>query len=158
MARNTGLKSVLKLILCHHSEEQRDRCIAVPFFSRKILLCSRCLGLYPAALLWLFLSVRFRIILAPGREERLILLFVLPALAEWSLSGLGLFRSNNLFRFFSGLAASFALARYWFLWGDPLKNSGVILSVTLTCLAFILPVLFLMIRHDRFGREKEAVK
>ncbi len=39
----------------------------------------------------------------------------MPAFLDWTFTGLNIIKSNNIIRFFSGLIASVALSRLWYL-------------------------------------------
>lgn len=109
------MNNKLKKILCHHNKEEQNHCICLNIFLQKIYVCSRCLGLYPFAILWLILSIKYNIKLSYKLEKNLILYLLLPAFLDWTFTGLKIIKSNNKIRFFTGFIASFALSRWWFL-------------------------------------------
>jgi len=113
---NSRLVKSFNKILCHHPAEKLDHCIRFIFFKKEIYLCARCLGLYPFAIIWLFISLKFKIKFNYDFEKRFILYLLFPAFLDWALSGLNVIKSNNKLRFLSGFIASFALSRWWFLW------------------------------------------
>ncbi|MBU1076702.1 MAG: DUF2085 domain-containing protein [Spirochaetes bacterium] len=103
-------------IFCHHTKKDADHCIKIKIWDMQLALCSRCLGLYPFSLTWLFLSLSYKIKLSHSFEKNFIIYSLFPAFLDWTLTGLSVIKSNNRIRFFSGLFASFGLARWWYLW------------------------------------------
>ncbi len=94
-------------LLCHHPRSQWDRCFLWSLWGREVPVCARCLGLYPVAVAvaW-FVAARGLEISHPGL---LLVLGMLPALADWLGTRLGLWRSNNGVRFSTGLLAGLGL-------------------------------------------------
>ena len=102
-------------ILCHHYKEGRSRCIRIKLFNKEIYICSRCLGLYPFTILWLILMIIYDVRLSYRLDKNLIHFLFLPAFLDWTFTSLGIIKSSNMIRFFTGFTASFALSRWAFL-------------------------------------------
>ncbi len=109
------MNNILNKILCHHKTDEQAHCIQLNILSKKICICSRCVGLYPFAILWLILSLKYNIRLSCKLEKYLVLYLLLPAFLDWTLTGLSIIKSSNRIRFFTGFIASFGLSRWWFL-------------------------------------------
>lgn len=116
MNKNVFYKNIINKILCHKNVEKQHHCIKITLFSKQIFLCSRCLGLYPFAILFLILSLKYKIKFNHSFEKNLIFYSFLPLFIDWSLTSLNIIKSNNLIRFSTGLIASCGLARWWYLY------------------------------------------
>jgi uncharacterized membrane protein len=109
------------LPLAHHRRDQLERCLLVPLGGdRRLALCARCLGLYPALALALLLQARLRLGPAGTADWVLALSGVFPALFDWGLSWLGRRRGSNALRLATGLLLGLSLGRgFWLYFRDP---------------------------------------
>ena len=128
-------------LLTHQRSEQLDRCLRLPWFgSRRLALCSRCAGLYPALALVALLRLNVGFLWQFARFDSLLVLALsCPALADWGLSRLGRCESNNRRRVVTGILGGAALgwtvARYLV---DPLDE--VLWTLLFVSLSSVLAV------------------
>jgi len=101
---------LLVLTVSHHVPEQYDHCVMVPFGSRRLPVCGRCLGIYPLALVLLLLQITGRLDLA-FTDPWLVLLLPLPAVVEFVGEQLGRWHGSNAARILTGLPLGIALSR-----------------------------------------------
>ena len=98
------------LPLSHHLARQRHRCLGLPLAGRRVLICARCLGLYPTmiavmAAQWIWGWAR------PGTLDWWIAIAgALPGLIDWGLGRLGR-RGRNDVRVLTGVLLGVALGR-----------------------------------------------
>ena len=92
-------------MLGHHPRSQWDRCYVLRLGARQIPLCARCLGLYPAMILALFLGV------ITGAQVPVWLLAAMLGLGfvDWSLTRIGYLQGANFHRTLTGALAGAAL-------------------------------------------------
>jgi uncharacterized membrane protein len=109
------------LPLAHHRRDQLERCLLVPLGGgRRLALCARCLGLYPALALALLLQGWLRLGPAGTADWVLVLSGVFPALFDWGLSWLGRRRGSNALRLATGVMLGLSLGRgFWLYFRDP---------------------------------------
>ncbi len=63
---------------------------------------------------------------------------LMPAFLDWTFTGLNVIKSNNIIRFFSGLIASVALSRLWYLFIKKYYLDIVIRNVLIYGIAIIV--------------------
>ena len=151
------MNNIINKILCHHNIDEQNHCIQLNIFSKKIYICSRCLGLYPFAILWLVFSFMYNIKLPYKLENYLILYLLLPCFLDWTLTGLNIIKSNNLVRFFAGFIASFGLSRWWFLFINKYYMSFV-WRIFFIYLAAVSIIFFLIYKQRFFYNNSGRVK
>lgn len=121
----------------HHIEEEQDHCVRVPLpAGRSLPVCARCLGIYPLAI-GLFVA---QVIRPPAfdlawTDPWLVLLFPLPAVAEFLAEQLKLIRGSNFLRIATGIPLGIAMSRLFvryvqnladpLFWGIVLGYGGV---------------------------------
>lgn len=153
---NKPLSRIFHIILCHHTKESSSHCIKIQLLGTTVPICSRCLGIYPFALLWLMISLKFNIRFSYTIEKKIILYLFFPAFFEWTLSGLKLIKSNNVIRFSSGIIASISLSRWWFLYIRHYYLDIVIYIVKIYSVAVIIILLLLWkINSNNIGYSRE---
>ncbi|MBN1898531.1 MAG: DUF2085 domain-containing protein [Spirochaetes bacterium] len=106
----------LNKLLCHKQNTHYDHCFKLRICSRPVFICARCLGLYPVAILNLFLSHKYKINFTYSAEKNLIFYSMIPLVMDWSLTALGIIKSHNVIRFSTGVIAAFGLSRWWYLY------------------------------------------
>jgi len=109
------------LPLAHHRREQLQRCLLLPLGGdRRLALCARCTGLYPALAVALLLQALLRLGPAGAADWVLVLSGVFPALFDWGLSWLGRRRGSNALRLATGVVLGLSLGRgLWLYFRDP---------------------------------------
>lgn len=139
------------MALAHHPLQQANRCVHLPLGQRRLALCARCLGLYPALAATLVLQILWR----PGSlgavDWWLVLAGSAPALLDWGAGLLDWRSGSNPRRLVSGALLGAALGRsFWLYFGDPLLE-------LLLCQALLLvfgALAFLVVRRLRPDSKK----
>jgi uncharacterized membrane protein len=124
------------MILAHSYRGDVSRCVMVPAARGKsVAVCARCLGLYPT----LISMIAIQIGVEPGRAMILdwwiTIAGIGPALIDWGLSRLSIWRGNNLSRIATGVLAGGALSRSLYLYfREPVNEVfGVQLMIICFC-------------------------
>lgn len=108
------------LLLAHHRRDQAHRCVQLPLQGRRLALCARCLGLYPAMAVTLALQAALGIGRAPLWDWWLVLGGTAPGLLDWGAGIIDPASGSNLRRLFSGILLGAALGRsLWLYFADP---------------------------------------
>ena len=93
--------------------------------------------------IWLFVACIYSIKFSLHVEEKIMIYFFLPAFLDWALSGLKIFHSNNTIRFFSGVVASIALSRWWYLAINKIYFYIVLKTALIYFIAIIIMFIFI---------------
>ena len=127
-----SLVDKFQLLFSHHTKEDYNRTLHVPFFGRNLYMCTRCFGILVGFLI--FNSQSF--LLSTSNSS----LFILPyfALLDWLLNQTGLWNGNNYTRFFSGLLLGAGIVWYYHVF---LINS-LSLIIIINFLVFVITILF----------------
>ena len=148
---------ILNKIFCHKNFKHYDHCIKVSIASKEIFFCSRCLGLYPFAIFFLIISVKYNFRLSYPLEKKLIFYTLLPLFIDWSLTCLQIIKSSNVIRFSTGFLASLGLSRWWYLYVKKLhldifwyifRNYSIAILVILFIYIILNPLKFNYTRDD----------
>lgn len=109
------------LPLAHHRRDALDRCLLLRLGGgRRLCLCARCSGLYPALLGALLLQGALHLGPAGRADWWIVLSGVFPALFDWGLSWLGRRRGTNALRLATGALLGLSLGRgLWLYFRDP---------------------------------------
>ncbi|MFH1129885.1 MAG: DUF2085 domain-containing protein [Pseudomonadota bacterium] len=108
--KKAGQEDVNCFILSHHLSADSGRCSCLSVGARRIAICSRCLGFYPALFLILVLHLSLDWAPVGVADWGITLLGVLPALADWGLCRLG-WRGNNSIRILTGVLSGMGFGR-----------------------------------------------
>lgn len=95
-------RETLKLLLSHHTTDNYDRCLKIPFLRGDWYVCTRCFGLYTSFIVGGFLLLT-TMQLPRTTLNFLILFSPLPAFFDWYINQKGYYRGNNLSRLITGL-------------------------------------------------------
>jgi uncharacterized membrane protein len=87
-------------ILSHHAPGDWDRCYAPTVFGRRIRVCARCLGIYPAVVIGAVVAL-----VGPSSLSTLgaVAVLPLPALFDWAVTAFTDRRGHNPVRTLTGL-------------------------------------------------------
>lgn len=140
---------LLNIIFGHHTKANQSHCIQISLGNKVFHICSRCLGLYPFALLWFIFSLKYNLRFCESLEKIFLYYFFLPLFLDWTLTGLNFIHSNNKIRFITGFLASFSLARFWYLWIFP-YNITLIFNCSVVYLISLLIVSIYAARQNVF--------
>ena len=104
---------ILLAFFSHHIAEEEDHCVRLPFpGGRSLPLCARCLGIYPLAIGLFAAQIAFAGALdLAWTDPWLILVFPLPAVAEFLGEQLKLIRGSNPARILTGIPLGIAMSR-----------------------------------------------
>jgi len=140
------MKPLHLLPLAHHRVEHANRCVLLPLGGRRVALCARCLGLYPA--MFLAFALQWALHLGPlGRADLLIAVgLALPGLLDWGEGILNPGSGNNARRLITGAMLGIALGRT--LWLHAQNPWGELLWIQMFVLAAGV-VAFLILRRIR---------
>ncbi len=109
------------LPLAHHNPAEAERCFQVrlPLVRRRLAICSRCSGLYPALAGAIVLQAALNARALGPADFWVSLVGIGPALVDWGLSWIGRRRGGNLLRFATGAVLGIALGRsIWLYFRD----------------------------------------
>lgn len=101
-------------MLAHHFRGQLHHCYQIWLGDKALWICSRCLGLYPVLAVVLIIQLFFPV-QAGWYDILWLFLAPLPALVDWGLSRIGLWRGSNLSRTLTGALMGVSLARTVYL-------------------------------------------
>lgn len=104
---------VILAFFSHHVEEDLDHCVRLPLpAGRSLPVCARCLGIYPLAIaLFIAQVLRPPLVELAWTDPWLILVFPLPAVAEFLAEQRKLIRGSNLLRIGTGIPLGIAMSR-----------------------------------------------
>ncbi|AWB27870.1 DUF2085 domain-containing protein [Halococcoides cellulosivorans] len=118
-----GLRATTPYLLAHHTPDAWDHCYRTTILGRTIRLCARCLGIYPGVLVGLVLATA----LPSGPGLALVAVGPLPALLDWTITGLTDRRGVNPVRTATGAALGIAYGVG--LWTLVVDRSAVVFAV-----------------------------
>ena len=129
-------------LLSHHPRSELDR----TYDCAGVHLCARCLGTYPTLAMALVAQFRHHTVLSWRFEVLAGVLFMLPALIDWSLGRLRPRQGNNLVRTGSGVLLGLALGRTLYVHlHHPYPRVLLVQAVVVTGVA--VPVMLLALRR-----------
>lgn len=113
-------KTVRWMVLAHHNTDQVDRCVLLPVDGYAVAICARCLGLYPMMIATIAVQLIWKVEPCARLDWWIAIVGLGPAIIDWGVSRLDIWRGHNAIRIVSGGLAGMAVGRSVFLyWRDP---------------------------------------
>jgi uncharacterized membrane protein len=137
------------IFFAHHETDRLDRCYRIRIRNASFHICARCSGIFLGACLSIY-ALNFVLFNAPQIiVEGLVILFPIPAIADWLTQVSGRRESFNKLRFYSGLMLGSSIGSL-----AVIQNPVFSLTVVITFGSIIGAILILLRKRICIGARK----